>query len=96
MVVSILPGIVQGGTRSLGEKILASKPWVRVFYVASAPAVVSAILARPALAAIRSGSIQMSQLTQSPRMLESAALVLFGIGFLALASIVRRFPSAAE
>ncbi len=40
--------------------------------------------------------MQLSQLTQSPKMLESAVLVLFGIGFLALAFIVRRFQSTAE
>jgi len=48
------------------------------------------------LAVIRLGSVQLSQITQSPKMLESAALVLFGIGFLALASVVRRLQTSAE
>jgi len=78
------------------EIILASKLWIRVFYVASFLAVISAILARPALAVIRMGSIQLSVLTQSPRALESAALVLFGIGFLALAFVVRRFQASTD
>jgi len=42
------------------------------------------------------GSIQLLQLAQSPKMLESAALVLFGVGFFALAFVVRRFQPSAE
>jgi len=70
--------------------------WVRALYVGSIVAVISAILARPALAVIRLGSVQLSEFTQSTKTLESAALVLFGIGFLALAFVVRRFQSTTE
>jgi hypothetical protein len=87
---------LRGGTRSLREKILASKLCVRVLKAAVFLAVISAILTRPALAAIRLGSIQLSQLAQSPRMLESAALAVFGIGFLALAFVVRCFQASTE
>jgi len=80
----------------LREKILPNKLWVRVFYVASFVAVISAILARPALAVIRLGSVQFSQLTESPKVLESAALVVFGIAFLVLAFVVRRFQASTE
>jgi hypothetical protein len=78
------------------EHILTSKIWVRALGVGSILAVISAILARPALAVIRLSSVQLSEFTQSPKTLESAALVLFGIGFLALAFVVRRFQSATE
>jgi len=64
--------------------------------VATFLAVILAILARPALAAIKLGSIQLLQLAQSPKMLESAALVLFGVGFFALAFVVRRFQPSTE
>ncbi len=93
MVVPNRPGRLHGPSR---EKILASKLWKRAFYVASFVAVISAILARPALAVIRMGSVQLSGLAQSPKVLESVALVLFGIGFLALASVVRRFQASTE
>ena len=75
---------------------MASKLWVRASKVAIFLAVILAVLARPALAAIRFGSLQLSQLAQSPKVLESAALVLFGIGFLALAFLVRRLQSTAD
>jgi len=80
----------------LKEKILASKLWVRTLSVTSCAAAISAILARPALAAIRLGSVQFSAFAQSPKVMESAALVLFGIGFLALAFVVRRFQASTE
>jgi formate hydrogenlyase subunit 3/multisubunit Na+/H+ antiporter MnhD subunit len=82
--------------RSSREKILESKLWLRVLYVALFLVGISAILARPAMAVIRLGSVKFSQLAQPPKMLESAALVLFGIGFLALASVVRRFRASTE
>jgi uncharacterized membrane protein YdcZ (DUF606 family) len=67
-----------------------------MLYVTSFLTVILAILARPALAVIRQGNVQLSQITQSPKMIESAALVLFGIGFLALASVVRRTKTSTE
>ena len=93
MIIANRPGRWHDPSR---EKILASKLRIRVLFVASFLAAISAILARPALAVIRMGSVQLSELTESPKALESAALVLFGIGFLALAFVVRRFQASTE
>lgn len=73
-----------------------SKFWVRLSCVVTLVSGVSALLARPALAAIKLGSVQLSHLTDSPKLLESAALVLFGAGFFALAFVVRRLQATAE
>lgn len=75
---------------------MASKLWVRIFYVASILTVILAAFARPALAVIIQGGIQLSRLAESPKTLEAAELVLFGIGFLALAFVVRRFQAPAQ
>ena len=75
---------------------MTSKFWVRVLKVSAVLAMISAILAWPALAAIRSGTFQLYQFAQSPKTLESAALVLFGVGFLGLAFVVRRFQASTE
>jgi hypothetical protein len=75
---------------------LAGKLRIRVLKVTAFLSLISAILARPAMAVIRLGSMQLSQLAQSPKMLESAALVLFGAVFLALAFVVRRFQASTE
>ena len=67
-----------------------------MFYVGSILTVILAVFARPALAAIKLGGVQLSRLAESPKTLEAAALVLFGIGFLALAFVVRRFQAPVQ
>ena len=73
-----------------------SKFWVRLSCVVTPMSAVSAVLAKPALAAVKLGTVQLSHLTDSPKTLESAALVLFGVGFIALAFVVRRLSGPAE
>ena len=72
------------------------KAIARISVVGLAVLALSAVIARPTLAAIKFGSYQLSQLAESHKMLESGALLLFGIGFIAVASVVRKRQAAAE
>ena len=78
------------------ERTLASKLWVRLSSVVLFFVVLFSFLARPALAAIKLGTAQLSHITDSPKVLESVALLLFGGCFLVLAFLVRRLQPSAE
>jgi len=72
------------------------KAIARILIVGLSILALSSVIARSALAAIKFGSYQLSQLAQSSKMLESVALLLFGIVFIGLASVVRRWQASAE
>ena len=78
------------------ERTLASKLWVRLSSVVLFFIVVFSVLAKPALAALKLGTVQLSHITNSPKALESVALLLFGGCFLALAFVVRRLQTSTE
>jgi hypothetical protein len=76
--------------------IVVSKTLARIGAVAAGALAVSAVAARPALAALRYGSYELSQLAQSSKLFECEALVLFGIGSICLAFVVRKWQSSVE
>jgi hypothetical protein len=83
-------------TKSPWEKNVLSKAIARVLVIGSAALAVSTLIARPAWAALRYGSYQLSQLAQSSKLFECEALLAFGIGFIGLAVLVRKWQSSEE
>jgi len=73
-----------------------SKAIVRVLVVGLAALGVSTVVARPALAALRYGSYQLSQLAGSSKLFECEALLAFGVGFISLAVLVRKWQISEE
>ena len=78
------------------EKTLVGNTLPKILRNGVLIAIPSAVLVRPALAAIKLGGAHLSQLAESSRSFESAALVLFGVGFLTIASAVRRWQSSSN
>ena len=75
---------------------MVSKRASRVFIVSIAVLGLSAVVTRPALAAIRLGGLHLAQLAHSTPLLESKALVFCGIAFLSVAFLVRRLRPAEK
>jgi hypothetical protein len=75
---------------------VVSKAIVRIAVVGLATLGISSGLARPALAALKYGSYELSQLAASSKLFECEALVIFGFGFIGLAFLVRRWQVPAE
>jgi hypothetical protein len=75
---------------------LFSKAAVRIAVVGLATLGISSGLARPALAALKYGTYELSQFAASSRLFECEALVISGIGFIGLAFLVRRWQASAE
>jgi hypothetical protein len=90
------PDLVLLNLRPTREKIVVSKAVARISFAGLSIPALSAVSARPALAALKFGGYQLSQLAQSSKMFESVALLLFGIGFIGLAFVVRRWQAAPE
>jgi hypothetical protein len=78
------------------ENIVVSKELTRIGAVVAGTLTLSAVAARPALAALKYGSYELSQLAQSSRLFECQALVLFGIGSIFLAFVLRKWQDSAE
>jgi hypothetical protein len=83
-------------TKSPWEMNVFSKALVRVLVVGSAALAVSTVVARPAWAALKYGSYQLSQLAGSSKLFECEALLAFGVGFISLAILVRKWQSSEE
>ena len=81
-------------TTGVSENTLTGKTVAKILRGSLLVAVPCAIFAGPTLAAIKLGSSHLSQLAESSRAFESASLVVFGIGFLSVASAIRRWQSS--
>jgi len=81
---------------ALKESTLVGKSVARVLYVVLLGLGPAAVIAKPALAVMKLGGSHLSHLALSAEGVESAALVASGIGFLALASAVRRWQPSVD
>jgi hypothetical protein len=72
-----------------------SKAIGRIAVVGLATLAASAVIARPALAALKYGSYELSQLAETSKLFEVEALLVFGIAFFGLAFVVRRWQASS-
>jgi hypothetical protein len=75
---------------------LVSNAAARITVIGSAAMAISAVIARPALAALKYGSHELSELAASSKLFECEALILFGISFIGIAFVVRRWQPPTE
>jgi hypothetical protein len=73
-----------------------SKAIKRVLVIGISALVLTTLVARPAWAALKYGSYELSQLTESSKLFECQALLVFGAGFIGLAVLVRKWQASEE
>jgi hypothetical protein len=73
-----------------------SKAIRRILVIGSLALVVTTLVARPAWAALKYGGYELSQLTESSKLFECQALLVFGVAFIGLAVLVRKWQASEE